>query len=77
MLRSVRDFEEVRVWGRNLERARVFADEIGARSCSSAQDAARGADVVVTTTAGKDPIVRGEWLKPGDHVGSDALREAR
>lgn len=63
----VRDFEEVRVWSRPLESAQRFADEVGAR-VTSAEDAVRGADVVVTVTTAQKPVLKGAWLKPGCHV---------
>ena len=62
-LRLVRRFEEVRVWSRTPENARRFAAEIGARNMT-AEQAVRGADVVVTVTGAPDPILRGEWLEP-------------
>ena len=62
-LRMVRQFEEIRVWSRNPEHARRCADEIGARAMS-AEDAVRGADVVVTLTYTFEPILRGAWLAP-------------
>jgi thiomorpholine-carboxylate dehydrogenase len=34
----------------------------------SAEDAVRRADVVVTVTSSKTPVLRGAWLKPGCHV---------
>jgi ornithine cyclodeaminase/alanine dehydrogenase-like protein (mu-crystallin family) len=34
----------------------------------SAEEAVRGADVVVTTTNSKTPVLKGSWLKPGCHV---------
>jgi ornithine cyclodeaminase/alanine dehydrogenase-like protein (mu-crystallin family) len=63
-LRLVRHFEEVRVWSRTPENARRFAAEIGARNMR-AEQAVRGADVVVTSTGAPEPILRGEWLEPG------------
>src|SRR5256886_17322205 len=66
-LRLVRQFEEVCVWSPNKSHAADFAKEIGARS-TSAEDAVRGADVVVTATNSKTPILCGSWLKPGCHV---------
>jgi thiomorpholine-carboxylate dehydrogenase len=66
-LRLVRDFEEIRVWGPTREHAESFAKEIGAKSMS-AEEAVRGADVVVTVTNSKTPVLKGSWLKPGSHV---------
>jgi thiomorpholine-carboxylate dehydrogenase len=66
-LRLVRHFEEVRVWSPTREHAEQFAKEIGARSMS-AEEAVRGADVVVTATNSKTPVLKGSWLKPGCHV---------
>ncbi len=60
-------FEEVRVWSRNAGHARQFAAQHGA-SAMEAEAAVRGADVVVTVTSSQQPVLRGEWLKPGAHV---------
>jgi len=66
-LRLVRQFDEIRVWSPTLQHAKQFADEIGATTMS-AERAVRGADVVVTVTSSKTPVLRGEWLKSGCHV---------
>jgi ornithine cyclodeaminase/alanine dehydrogenase-like protein (mu-crystallin family) len=66
-LELVRQFGEVRVWSPTKERAKQFAEEIGAMAVS-AEDAVRGADVVVTVTSSKTPVLKGSWLKPGCHV---------
>ena len=66
-LRLVRQFEDIRVWSQTKSHAESFAKEIGARS-TSAEDAVRGADVVVTVTSSKTAILNGAWLKPGAHV---------
>ena len=63
-LSLVRKFDDVRVWSRNQENARALAEEIGARSMS-AEEAVRGADVVVTVTGSSEPVLSGAWLKPG------------
>jgi len=63
-LSVVRKFDDVRVWSRNPQHAQVLADKIGARA-TSAEDAVRGADVVVTVTNSPEPVLRGTWLKPG------------
>src|SRR6266542_2920105 len=66
-LRLVRNFEEIRVWSPTREHAERFAKEIGAKAVS-AEEAVRGADVVVTVTNSKTPALKGAWLKPGCHV---------
>jgi ornithine cyclodeaminase/alanine dehydrogenase-like protein (mu-crystallin family) len=66
-LRLVRDFEEIRVWSPTREHAERFADEIGAKPMP-AEQAVRGADVTVTATSSKTPVLNGSWLKPGCHV---------
>src|SRR5436853_1261320 len=66
-LRLVRQFGEVRVWSPKREHAKQFAVQIGA-TAMSAEEAVRGADVVVTATNSKTPILKGSWLKSGCHV---------
>src|SRR5438067_2392602 len=66
-LRLVRQFEDIRVWSQTKSHAESFAKEIDARS-TSVEDAVRGADVVVTVTSSKTPVLKGAWLKPGCHV---------
>ncbi len=66
-LRLVRQFEEIRVWSPTREHAERFAKEIGAKS-TSAEEAVRGADVIVTATNSKAAVLKGPWLKPGCHV---------
>ena len=61
-LTRVRSFEEIRVWSRTEENARRFAEEVGAR-VTSAEEAVRGADVVLTLTSSPGPVLQGQWLK--------------
>jgi alanine dehydrogenase len=69
MLRE-RKWSEVRVAGRDPQRARELAAEFGAVACESYEDAVRGADVVCATTHSSEPVVRRAWLAPGAHVTS-------
>src|SRR5881398_763037 len=66
-LQLVRQFEEIRVWSPTTEHADRFGKEIGGRALP-AEETVRGADVVVTVTNSKTPVLKGSWLKPGCHV---------
>ncbi len=67
---GVREFEEVRVYSPTAAHARALAaagDGL-ARVVRSAEDAVRGADVVVTATSAREPVLRRDWLEAGAHV---------
>jgi len=65
-LRIVRRFREVRVW--SPRHAPEFAKEHGITASASAEEAVRGADVIVVATAATAPVLKGEWLSPGVHI---------
>src|SRR4030095_10326240 len=69
-MRAVRKLRRVRVWSRTRANAESFAREGGGgvEIAHSAEDAVRGADLICTTTASKDPVLQGAWLAPGAHV---------
>ncbi|MBC7897370.1 MAG: ornithine cyclodeaminase family protein [Cytophagaceae bacterium] len=73
-MRCVRNFTSVRVWSRKRENGERFAREAQARFgievqvAVSAEHAVRGAQVICTTTAAREPVVSGEWLWPGAHI---------
>jgi ornithine cyclodeaminase len=70
----VRDFTDIRVWGRHGEKAQAFAREWGPRfgvdirAVDDARTAVEGAHVICTVTASPDPILLGDWLEPGQHI---------
>jgi alanine dehydrogenase len=72
----VRALDEVRVAGRDPDRARARAEELAAelgldgRAADSYAEALVGADVVCACTHPSEPVVRREWLSPGAHVTS-------
>jgi alanine dehydrogenase len=59
--------ERVVAYCRNEERLAAFCKETGAEAGESHRDPA-GQDVVVTITTSRDPVLRGEWLRPGTLV---------
>jgi ornithine cyclodeaminase/alanine dehydrogenase-like protein (mu-crystallin family) len=67
VLPHVRRFDEIRVWNHHPEKARHFAEQHGIKAMEL-EAAVRDADVVVTATSAREPILKGEWLKPGAHV---------
>jgi ornithine cyclodeaminase/alanine dehydrogenase-like protein (mu-crystallin family) len=67
-IRSVRSMQTVRVWSRSEEKRRQFAEECSVTACDSAEEAIRGAQIVVTATNAKDPVLEGEWIAPGTLV---------
>ena len=87
-LRLVRGIREVRVW--SPRNARAFAEQFKVRAAASAEEAVRGADLVVVATTSTTPVLVGKWLSPGTHVNAvgaprptwrelddDTLRRAR
>ncbi len=83
-LALVRDFERVRVYSRDAGRAQAYVDDMAERlgkpveAADSAEASVRGADVVITTTPAREPVVYADWLESGAHVtamGSDAAHK--
>jgi len=75
---------EVRVWSRTKETREAFINEMR-QACAGkvdrifaveeAEDAAKGADILITTTSSTVPLVMDDWISPGMHLncmGADA-----
>ena len=77
-LRMVREIDHVTIWARNAERARSFAGHVQGIRCevaSSVHEALAHADIAITTTPSRSPLIHAEDLQPGLHIsamGSDA-----
>jgi ornithine cyclodeaminase len=73
-LAGVRAFERVWVYAPTAAHAKEVADAAtaaglaGVTVAASAQAALHDADVVVTVTSAREPVLRREWLKPGAHL---------
>ncbi|MGH7614263.1 MAG: ornithine cyclodeaminase family protein [Gemmatimonadales bacterium] len=65
-LRRVRAFSDVRVW--SPRNAQAFATRHTVRATATAEEAVRGADVVVVAVNAQTPVLSGRWLAPGAHV---------
>jgi|SRR5579884_548894 len=66
----IREWEEVRLAGRDAAKRDALAGELGMKPCATFEDAVRGADVVAATTHSPDPVIRAAWVTPGTHVSS-------
>lgn len=67
-LRAVRPLSEIRIWSRNPDNVARCAKDVGGAGCATAESAVRGADIVVTVTNASEPVLKGDWLKPGAFV---------
>ena len=70
---SVRPIEHVIVWGRRAEAAGDLADRLSASGLQAEvtddiERAVSSVDIISCATLASDSLVRGEWLKPGQHV---------
>lgn len=82
-IQVVRSVESMAAYGRDETRLRAFCDEMSEKlglpvePRERPEEVAEDADVVVTATSSKEPVLLGEWLSPGQHVnaaGSNHLR---
>lgn len=70
----VRSFSEILIWGRSIEKTLQFAAQMSKEldrtimAVSDGQEAASRADVICTVTSSGQPVLLGEWVRPGTHV---------
>jgi ornithine cyclodeaminase/alanine dehydrogenase-like protein (mu-crystallin family) len=70
----VRPIKRARVASLRFEQAQIFAREMSSRvpfpieATQSLEAAVRDADIVVTATTARDPILKREWIAPGTHL---------
>ena len=59
---------EVAVWSRTPAHAEALARRVGAAAAASLEEAVAEADIVACATLAREPLLRGVWLRPGQHV---------
>ncbi|UTS79040.1 ornithine cyclodeaminase family protein [Phaeobacter piscinae] len=60
---------QLRIWNRTAEKAEALADRYpNAKVATDLEAAARAADIVVTCTMSSSPVIKGAWLRPGQHL---------
>ena len=71
---SVRNYKHIEVWARNSDKAQALLDSLKQQGFTNVslekdlQAAIQKADVISSATLSKEPIIKGEWLKPGVHL---------
>ena len=70
---AVRPIRDVAVWNRSPEKAEALAAKFADRpwrthAATDLEAAVREADIVSAATMSTEPLLRGDWLKPGTHV---------
>ncbi|MDE0609600.1 MAG: ornithine cyclodeaminase family protein [Anaerolineaceae bacterium] len=71
---EARPLRRVRVWSRGEAHRAAYAQwaseelDVEVESAGSAEYAVKGADLICTTTAATEPVLRGVWLSPGAHI---------
>ena len=72
---SVRNYDDITVWGRNpekvsrtIETVKAKRPELNIRPVADREMAARESDVISCATASREPIIHGTWIKPGTHT---------
>ena len=76
-IRAVREVRDVRVWSRSKEKREDFAAACGAFAVESAEEAVRGAGIVVTATNARDPVLEASWISPGTHINAMGSNHAK
>jgi len=79
-LRVVREFSRIVAWSPHAEHLDAYIGEMRAegydvRSAATPRDVCAVADVLITATPSRAPLVQAEWLRPGQHItalGSDS-----
>ena len=67
-VRAVRPIRQVKVWSRSEDKRRACARECDALAVATAEEAVRGADIVVTATNSREPVLDHAWIGPGVHI---------
>ncbi|HEV8147249.1 MAG TPA: ornithine cyclodeaminase family protein [Bryobacteraceae bacterium] len=76
-IREVRRLTDVRVWSRDEQKRNQFATETGATAVATPEEAVRGAQIVVTATSAKEPVLDAAWVAPGAHVNAIGSNNAQ
>ena len=72
---SVRPIDRVMVWGRTLANAQAIVEQLAKENdavrfevADDLQAACGEADIIVSATGSHEPLVLGDWVRPGTHT---------
>ncbi|EAU46855.1 ornithine cyclodeaminase family protein [Salipiger bermudensis] len=57
-----------KVWNRTIAKAEAMAEELGIGVARDLETAVGEADIVTSATMSTEPLIRGDWLQPGQHL---------
>jgi ornithine cyclodeaminase len=74
-LHRERPYRRLLVWARNLDKATALAarlapalPDVDIEVVHDLEPAVQRADVILTTTQAREPLIHGDWLHPGQHI---------
>ena len=76
-MRVVRPIRHAKVWSRSQEKAQRVCAGVRRRGGRYGGEAVRGADIVITATNSKEPVLDASWISPGAHVNAMGSNQAQ
>ena len=69
----VRPINKVLIWGRNFNKAKLLAKQFDGfsfevQTVENLEEGVRSADIISSATMSQEPLIKGNWLKPGQHI---------
>jgi len=70
---SIHTLTDIKLWNHNGDKAVTLANALSkeglpVRAVANLEEATRAADIISCATLSTDPIIHGDWLKPGAHL---------
>jgi ornithine cyclodeaminase len=66
--RQVAPHLDISLWGRDPDRTRALAAELGVTASMDLERAVSAADIIVTATSSRAPLIEAHWVQPGTHI---------
>ncbi len=66
--RQVSPHLDISLWGRDPDRTSALAAELGVTASTDLERAVCAADIIVTATSSRAPLIEADWVQPGTHI---------